>query len=66
MRRKPPQSALEVIIPVYREMLAIEKRSSAKEAPNKSLAYLLDVVDQSGAKSYQRFVLDLYKPNGEI
>ncbi|WP_031434370.1 PAS domain-containing protein [Methylomarinum vadi] len=66
VRRKPPQSALDVLIPVYREMLAIEKRSSAKEAPDKSLAYLFDVVQQSGAKSYNNLVLDLYKPNDVI
>lgn len=41
VRRNPPRSALEVLIPIYREMLAIEKRSSTKEAPDKSLEYLL-------------------------
>ncbi len=66
VRRKPPQSALDVLIPVYREMLAIENRSSAKEAPDKSVAYLTDVVKQSGAKTYNNLVLDLYKPNGVI
>ncbi len=62
VRRQPPQSALDVLIPVYREMLAIEKRSSAKEAPDKSMTYLTDVVGQTGAKSYNSFVLSLYKP----
>lgn len=66
VRRKPPQSALDILIPVYREMLAIEKNSSAKEAPDKSLAYLFDVVTQSGAKTYNNLMLDLYKPNGVI
>ncbi|MFK5947773.1 MAG: PAS domain-containing protein [Methylococcales bacterium] len=64
VRRQPPQSALDVLIPVYKEMLAIEKRSSAKEAPEKSIAYLVDVVGQVGAKSYNSLVLNLYKPNG--
>jgi len=64
VRRQPPQSALDVLIPVYKEMLAIEKRSSAKEAPDKSIAYLVDVVGQVGAKSYNSLVLNLYKPNG--
>ncbi len=64
VRRQPPQSALDVLIPVYKEMLAIEKRSSAKEAPEKSIAYLVDVVQQVGAKSYDSLVLNLYKPNG--
>lgn len=66
VRRQPPQTALDVLIPVYKEMLAIEKRSSTKEAPEKSLAYLSDVVAQSGAKNYDAFVLSLYKPNGVI
>jgi len=64
VRRQPPQSALDVLIPVYREMLAIEKRSSVKDAPNKSIEYLVDVVGQVGAKSYNSLVLNLYKPNG--
>jgi PAS domain S-box-containing protein len=66
VRRKPPQSALDVLIPVYKEMLVIEKRSSAKEAPDKSIAYLVDVVAQTGAKSYNSLVLSLYKPNGVL
>ncbi len=66
VRRKPPQSALDVLIPVYKEMLAIERSCSAKEAPEKSIAYLVDVVNQSGAKSYDNLVLNLFKPNGVI
>ncbi|NOR71404.1 MAG: PAS domain-containing protein [Methylomarinum sp.] len=64
VRRKPPQSALDVLIPVYKEMIAIEKRSSVKDAPANSIAYLVDVVAQTGAKSYNSLVLSLYKPNG--
>ena len=64
VRRNPPRSALEAIIPIYQEMLAIEKTSSVKEAPDKSLAYLFDVVNQSGLKTYNNLVLTLYKPNG--
>lgn len=64
VRRNPPRSALEVLIPVYKEMLAIEAKSSVKEAPDKSLAYLVDVVKQTGAKSYNALVMDLYKPRG--
>ncbi len=67
VRRKPPQSALDVLIPVYKEMLAIEKRSpTKKKAPDESIAYLVDVVNQSGAKSYNSLVLNLFKPNGVI
>lgn len=64
VRRKPPKSALDVLVPIYKEMLAIEKRNSAKEAPDKSLEYLFDVVAQTGAKNYDSLVLGLYKPNG--
>lgn len=64
VRHKPPTSALDVLVPIYREMLAIEKNCSAKEAPDKSLAYLFDVVAQTGAKNYDSLVLGLYKPNG--
>ena len=64
VRRNPPRSALEVLMPIYKEMLAIEKACSAKEAPDKSLEYLFDVVKQTGAKSYDSLVLSLYKPHG--
>jgi len=64
VRRNPPRSALEVLIPVYKEMLAIEKRCSVKEAPDKSLEYLVAVVKQAGAKNYDGLALSLYKPNG--
>lgn len=64
VRRKPPKSALDVLVPIYREMLDIEKRYSKKEAPDKSVEYLFDVVKQTGAKNYNSLVLGLYKPNG--
>lgn len=63
VRRNPPRSALEVLTPVYREMLAIENNSAVKEAPEKSLEYLRDYVRQSGAKSYDSLALSLYRPN---
>ncbi len=66
VRRKPPQSALEVLLPIYKEMLSIEKNSSAKEAPEQSLMYLFDKVNQVGAKGYDNLMLNLYKPNGVI
>lgn len=66
VRRKPPQSALDVLVPIYKEMLAIESRCSAKEAPDQSLAYLIDTVAQVGAKNYNSLVLNLFKPNGVL
>lgn len=64
VRRNPPRSALNVITPIYNQMLAIEKQSSVKEAPDRSLEYLFDVVQQTGSKSYNDLVLQLYKPDG--
>jgi PAS domain S-box-containing protein len=66
VRRNPPRSALEVIEPIYKEMLAIEKKSAVKEAPDLSLAYLFDVVEQSGLKTYNNLALKLYKPHGVL
>jgi len=66
VRRNPPQSALDILIPVYKEMLSIEKSASAKEAPEKSIAYLFDTVSQAGVKNYNSFVLSLYKPTGVL
>jgi PAS domain S-box-containing protein len=65
VRRKPPQSALEILAPVYQQMLAIEQRCSTNEGPQQSIGYLVDVIKQSGAKSYNKLVLDLYKPHQE-
>jgi PAS domain S-box-containing protein len=62
VRRKPPQSALDTLIPIYDEMLAIEKRSSTKDGPDKSIAYLVDATTQAGQGSYNSLVLNLYKP----
>jgi len=62
VRRKPPQSALNTLIPIYNEMLTIEKRSSTKDAPDKSIAYLVDTTTQAGQSSYNSLVLKLYKP----
>lgn len=64
VRRNPPRAALDILTPIYREMLVIEQKSSTKEAPDKSLEYLFDVVRQSGAKSYNHLIMDLYKPSG--
>lgn len=64
VRRNPPRSALEAIAPIYNEMLTIEKNCSVKEAPLRSMEYLFDVVKQTGAKSYNNLVLQLYKPGG--
>lgn len=58
VRRKPKQSALEVITPIYREMLALEQRVPPAEAPDASIQLLQDKL--KGLKlSYEEFVLSL-------
>lgn len=64
VRRQPPQSALDILVPIYKEMLTIESSGSKKEASEKSMSYLNEKMTQAGKKSYENFVLNLYKPNG--
>ncbi len=64
VRRQSPQSALDILMPIYKEMLTIESSGSKKEALEKSMAYLNEKFTQAGSKNYENFVLNLYKPNG--
>ncbi|RME33899.1 MAG: PAS domain S-box protein [Gammaproteobacteria bacterium] len=60
VRRRPPDSAIAAIDPIYREMLRIEQGcSSKKQAPKESLNYLQELLSGKGV-SYEQFVLDLY------
>ncbi len=56
VRRKPRESALAVIEPIYEEMLRIESRHSAKDQMDHSTAFLMDVLNRQG-KSYDEFIL---------
>lgn len=58
VRRKPNQEAIQTVIPVYKQMLDIEKKSSAKDAPDKSIAFLTETLESLGT-DYQSFVLSL-------
>lgn len=61
VRRKAPASALEVIMPIYREMQRIEDNcASKKQAPDLSLTYLRDLL-QGKNSCYDRFIIDLYQ-----
>ncbi len=60
VRRKPSAAAIQAVTPLYREMLAIEKRSSAKEGPDKSIAYLKQFLADNNT-SYQDLAFNLYK-----
>lgn len=66
VRRNPPRSAIEAVTPIYQEMLSIERSCSPKEAPDRSLAYLVEAVSQSGLPSYTALALSLYKPDGVV
>jgi PAS domain S-box-containing protein len=64
IRRNPPDSALEVMTPIYQEMLRIEHENPVKMAPYYSIAYLNDMISQSGVKSFEKMMLKLFKPSG--
>lgn len=60
VRRKPSQKSIDVITPIYKEMLNIENQSSSKKtAPDESIAYLLQQLKNMKVE-YQPFVLDLF------
>lgn len=56
-RRVPSKAALDVIKPVYKEMLAIEA-GSRKDGPDDSIAYLQSILDEKGV-SYDEFIFGL-------
>ncbi|OBS08538.1 PAS domain-containing protein [Acidihalobacter prosperus] len=58
VRRKPTTQAIATVSELYREMRAIEERSSANQAPAASLDYLNRLAGESGA-TYDTFVLRL-------
>lgn len=60
VRRKPPASALEVIEPIYQQMLKIEKSaSSPKIAEDKSIEFLQQQLTSLNVE-YQDFVISLF------
>ena len=65
VRRKPPQKAIDAVMPIYAAMLDIEKNSSSKKsAPDESIAYLVQQVE--GMKTnYQSLVLALFNDYSE-
>ena len=58
VRRKPEAEALRTVLPLYEEMLGIERRAGAAEAPEISLRFLRDKLTEFGT-DYDRFVLSL-------
>lgn len=60
VRRKPPISALDVIEPIYKKMIEIEKSASTpKIAEDKSIAFLQQQLE-SLKVAYQDFVINLF------
>ena len=58
VRRKPKASAIAVVEPIYREMLAIEHKAGSKEGPARLIRYLQDKLKGLNT-SYEEFVLSL-------
>lgn len=56
-RRVPSPAALNVIKPIYKEMLSIEAKSR-KDGPSDSVAYLQSLLDEKGI-SYDEFIFGL-------
>ncbi|MCW8931265.1 MAG: PAS domain-containing protein [Gammaproteobacteria bacterium] len=58
VRRKPSQEALNVIIPLYKEMLQAEKKAGAKDAIEASTSILSEKLVPLGV-DYDQFALSL-------
>jgi len=59
VRRQAPHSAIEAIVPIYAEMLRIEREAGPAKACEASLAWLSQTLDELGT-TYENFVLDLF------
>jgi PAS domain S-box-containing protein len=55
VRRKPSRAGIDAITPVYQEMLDIEQKAGAANAPDASLNWLVDVLKSKGT-SYEEFI----------
>lgn len=55
VRRKPNRAGIDAITPVYQEMLRIEQRAGARDAPDASLNWLVDVLKSKGT-TYEEFI----------
>lgn len=58
VRRKPNPRALEVIAPLYRELLQIEQNAGSRDAIPAALTHMHNLLQEKGV-SYERFILDL-------
>ena len=60
VRRKPSRQAVQIISPIYAELLAIEKKAGPKEAIGAATSHLLQLLKNNG-QSYEEFILSLPK-----
>jgi len=60
VRRKPSQQAVDIIAPIYAELLAIEKQAGTRDAIQASTEHLLKLLRSHG-QTYEEFVLSLPK-----
>jgi aerotaxis receptor len=58
VRRKPKASALQALIPIYQEMLEVERHAGPATAPDASLRFLQDKLKSLGT-TYDRLILSL-------
>ena len=58
VRRKPSKEALNIITPLYKEMIQAEKNAGAKNAITASMTVLLDKLVPTGVE-YDQFALSL-------
>lgn len=55
VRRKPSREGVETIIPVYQEMMHIEKQAGTRSAPDDSVKWLMELL-QSKKTTYEEFI----------
>lgn len=58
VRRKPTRTAINTITPVYKKMLEIEHNGAAKDATQRSMAYLAQTLESLNT-DYQSLILSL-------
>ncbi|GAB6042396.1 PAS domain-containing protein [Endothiovibrio diazotrophicus] len=61
VRRKPSPQGIRTISELYREMLELERRAGPANAPDASMAWLLDQVRAHGV-GYDEFIIGLQAP----
>lgn len=58
VRRKPSSSAIQTLIPLYREMSSIEQKNRSKDVVNESVEFFTNFLKER-AMSYEEFILSI-------